>query len=271
MSRDQNRDMMEVEKSEAEWSITRMEEVVMGRGSSGGQDASAKAKAETEPSEGIVKVFRYIDTEVKIPQEVSIDSPRVVKFVKDRKEVGVVDRAFLMDVEYDGERGKAVLVLYDANKHELLYWYDKTGHKPYFLTDIPPDKVSRMPEIVRHPSFEGVEVVEKIDLLYGVKRYLTKIVTKDPLAVRYLRSKVPIAWEADIRYHVNYIYDRGLVPGIEYTIQGAEIREVVELDLAELRKQVVSILDVNEKDDETVDLAASLMKLFEARGFLRGG
>ena len=213
------------------------------------------------------KMFKQADVLVTISPNVNIENPRVVRFLRDRKEVASVKRAFLLDVDYDGERGKAVLILYDTSNDELIYWYDKTGHKPYFLTDLPPDKVSKMLEIVRHPSFEGVEVVEKIDLLYGVKRYFTKIVTKDPLAVRFLRSKVPVAWEADIRYHINYIYDRGLVPGIEYSIEGMEIREVIELDLAELRKQVTSILGMDERDSETVDLAVSLMKLFEARWF----
>lgn len=214
-----------------------------------------------------VKVYKHADILVTISPDVNIENPRVIRFLKDRKEVANVKRAFLLDVDYDGERGKAVLVLYDTSSDALVYWYDKTGHKPYFLTDLPPDKVSKITEIVRHPSFEGVEVVEKIDLLYGVKRYLTKIVTKDPLAVRSLRSKVPVAWEADIRYHINYIYDRGLIPGIEYSIEGAEIREVVELDLTELKKQALSILGMDSKDSETVDLTVSLMKLFEARWF----
>ncbi len=187
------------------------------------------------------------------------------KVVFDRHEVGVVDRAFLLDVDYDGERNKAVLIFYDEKTRRLLYWYDRTGHKPYFLTDLPPDKVKRISDLVNHPSFEGIEVVEKIDLLFGVKRVLTKIVTKDPLAVRSLRNKVPIAWEANIRYHVNYIYDRQLIPGLEYSIEGAIIREVCDVDenqLYELAKKVVSA-----EDKETIELAKGLAKLFETRWF----
>ena len=225
------------------------------------------SKLVSKHDEQNTKVYKHADIFVTISPNINIENPRVIRFLKDRKEVVNVKRAFLLDVDYDGERGKAVLVLYDASNDALVYWYDRTGHKPYFLTDLPPDKVNKMIEIVRHPSFEGVEVVEKIDLLYGVKRYLTKIVTKDPLAVRSLRSKVPIAWEADIRYHINYIYDRSLVPGIEYSIEGTEIREVVELDLTELKKQAISILGMDGKDSETVDLTVSLMKLFETRWF----
>ncbi len=207
------------------------------------------------------------DIHIDIPKDIDTSNPRIVRTVKERKIVGSIDEAFLLDVDYDGEAKKAVLIFYDPNINDLLYWYDKTDHRPYFLTDLPPEKISRIPDIVRHPSFEGIEVVEKLDLLYGVKRYFTKIVTKDPLAVRYLREKVPIAWEANIKYHINYIYDRQLIPGLQYTIIGSEIRENEDIDIEELRKTAQSILDESEKDKETIELATNLLKLFEARWF----
>ncbi len=202
--------------------------------------------------------------EVRIVEGVDVANPRLVKVVRDRKEVGTVDKAFLLDVEYDGERNKAVLVLYSEKDGDLLYWYDRTGHKPYFLTDIPADKVSRILDIVKHPSFEGVEVVERADLLYGVKRYFTKIVTKDPLAVRQLRNKVPVAWEANIRYHVNYIYDLQLVPGIEYRIEGARIEKVVDVNIPS-EEEISRIISVGGK--EALELAKQLIELFECRWF----
>ncbi len=223
---------------------------------------AAIAKSELEETKKLV----LGDLRIIVKEEI-LSNIKVIKPIRDREEVGAIERGFLLDVEYDGERNKAVLIIYDPNKNKLVYWYDRTGHKPYFLTDLPPDKISRMSEIVKHPSFEGLEVVERIDLLYGVKRTLTKIVTKDPLAVRYLRNKVPIAWEADIRYHINYIYDNQLIPGIEYTIIGAEIHEATGLDIEELKKHAMEVLDETERDDETVNLAANLMKLFEARWF----
>jgi len=202
--------------------------------------------------------------EVRVVNGVNFANPRIVSVVKDRKEVGAIDRAFLLDVEYDGELNKAVLVLYSEKEGDLVYWYDRTGHRPYFLTDIPADKVNKIIDIVKHPSFEGVEVVERQDLLYGIKRYLTKIVTKDPLAVRYLRNKVPIAWEANIRYHVNYIYDLQLIPGIEYRIEGARIEKLVEVQIPS-DEEISQIISVSDK--EALELAKQLIELFECRWF----
>ncbi len=204
------------------------------------------------------------EVEVRIREGVDIARPRIVRIVKDRKEVGSLDRGFLLDVEYDGERNKAVLIFYSEDEQDLVYWYDKTGHKPYFLTDLPADKVSKISEIVNHPSFEGVEVVERIDLLYGVKRYFTKIVTKDPLAVRTLRNKVPIAWEANIRYHVNYIYDRQLIPGVEYRVMGATIERIPPEKTIPVEdiKKIISV-----GGEEALELAKQLVELFETRWF----
>ena len=221
-------------------------------------DLKESSKAETR-----ISGF-FGEIEIVVPKDLDIVNPRTVRVIKDRIEVGMVERGFLLDVEYDGERNKAVLVLYDESRDSLIYWYDRTGHKPYFLTDLPADKVSRIPEIVNHPSFDGIEVVERIDLLYNVKRYFTKIITKDPLAVRTLRNKVPIAWEANIRYHINYIYDLGLIPGIEYRIVGAEIQELFEGESIDLER-IKSIISI--KNDEALNLAQTLVKLFEAKWF----
>ncbi len=231
------------------------------------QAKSAVSRANDEVREERIEKLSFdedLEVEVRIRPGIDIASPRIVKVVKDRKEVGSVDRAFLLDVEYDGERNKAVLVLYSEKDQELLYWYDKTGHKPYFLTDLPADKVSRISDIVNHPSFEGVEVVERYDLLYGVKRFFTKIVTKDPLAVRSLRNKVPIAWEANIRYHVNYIYDRQLVPGAEYSIKGSSIERIGPEKVPSIDeiKKIISA-----KGEEALELAKQLVELFETRWF----
>ncbi len=213
-----------------------------------------------------LKEIKDVDFEIEVRIKEGIDPavPRIVKVVKDRKEVGTIDRGFLLDVEYDGERNKAVLIFYSEDSEDLLYWYDKTGHKPYFLTDLPADKVNKISEIVNHPSFEGVEVVERIDLLYGVKRYFTKIVTKDPLAVRVLRNKVPIAWEANIRYHINYIYDRQLIPGLEYRVVGANIEKIPPSSLPSV-EDIEKIISV--KGEEALELAKQLVELFEARWF----
>ncbi|MEM4514645.1 MAG: DNA-directed DNA polymerase I [Ignisphaera sp.] len=226
---------------------------------------------ETPPESGskksgskIGKLYEVSGIRVEVPENLNIENPRTIKFNTSPNIIDKVDNAYLMQIEYDGELKKAVLIFYNSNTHELVYWYDKTGHKPYFLTDIPPDKVNKIGEITRHSSFESVEIVEKFDPLNSTKRLLTKIVTKDPVAVRTLRTKVPIAWEANIRYHINYIYDRQLIPGLPYTIYGDRIIEIYDVDIESLRESIVKMLAL---PPESSDIAIHFAKLFESKWF----
>ena len=237
----------------------------------------------TLPSE----VGKIMDVNRKVQEDVqgrilSVDSVRVIvpnnasleplskPFLRPRKVIDSVKEAFLLQVDYDGDAKKALLVFYDPNSHELLFLYDKTGHKPYFLTDIPEEKFRNSQDpvirkIVMHQSFDHVEIVKKFDLLYNIERVMTKIVVKDPLAVRYLRTKVAKAWEADIRYHVNYIYDNQLIPGIAYSVSGTNFIEHTYVDEKKLREEIIKNLDL--PTHEHVDVALHLAKIFEAKWF----
>ncbi|ALU12047.1 DNA polymerase I [Ignicoccus islandicus DSM 13165] len=124
---------------------------------------------------------------------------------------------YLLQVTYDGNLGKAVLLMYDEKRHEIRKWVDTYGHKPYFLTDLEPQEVRRL-GITKNSSFAGMDVIERYDLLNKKILRLTKIYTTDPLAVRELRDKVPRAWEAKIKYHDNYTYDLGLIPLLPYMV-----------------------------------------------------
>ncbi len=202
---------------------------------------------------------------VRVYLEANPDEVSEVNLARDIIDTEYIDRAYLLSVDYDGDAGKAVAIFYDDEKDQIYFWYDKTGHKPYFLTDVPPDNLMKMGEIVTHPSFDGVEVVKKLDLLRGTYRYLTKVVVKDPLAVRYLRDKVPTAWEADIKYHVNYIYDLQLVPGMAYRVRGAKIEELELMNRSEIEGIVKKILAEALQDEEIIKVATELAKLFETK------
>ncbi|RLG85002.1 MAG: DNA-directed DNA polymerase I [Thermoprotei archaeon] len=168
---------------------------------------------------------------------------------------------YLLNVSYDGNEGKALLKLYDEVEGRIVFWYDKFGHKPYFLTDIPPDKVRGIVKIVNHPSFDHVETVEKYDLLIGKKRVMTKIVTKDPQAVATLRNYVPKAWEADIKYHDNYVFDLQLIPGTLYVIENGKLKPYkVELS-SEVAKKIEELF--KDEDEETRKMALEWIPLFE--------
>lgn len=168
---------------------------------------------------------------------------------------------YLLGSIYDGEKAKVLLKLYNPESKEIVFWYDKTGHKPYFLTDLSPDKVRQVRGIIGHPSFYKLETIERYDLLREEKRVLTKIVMKDPRAVRDVRKLVPTAWEAKIKYHINYIYDRELIPGLLYKVENGELVEYETPENVELVGEVEEAF--KGEDEETRKLAISWLKLFQ--------
>ena len=170
---------------------------------------------------------------------------------------------YLLQVDYDGEKGKAVMKLYDPERKEMRVLYDSTGHKPYFLVDLDPDKVNKIAKIVRDPSFDHLERVVKFDPYLNQKRYLTKVVVKDPLAVRRMRDAVPKAYEAHIKYHNNYVYDLGLIPGMPYKVKDRKlVPEKAELRQEDKKELEKAFADASES---TKKLAESWTPIFEAQ------
>ncbi len=166
---------------------------------------------------------------------------------------------YLLSVTYNGKKKKALLKLYDPKNHKIYLWYDKYGHKPYFLTDIPPDKIKQIEKLVSHPSFERVEHIVKYDIIRDEKRVMSKIVMKDPQAVATARNYVPKAWEAKIKYHDNYIYDLGLIPGMLYKIERGLLKPVPTEISAEARE----LIRKSFKNDDERELAEKWIPLFE--------
>jgi len=150
-----------------------------------------------------------------------------------------LSKAYLIDVSYDGQRRCARLKLYEPEEQKVYVWYDKTGHKPYCLTDVGPSELARLPAVVKHPGYDHAEIVEKLDLLKDRRIRLTKVVARDPLSIggrpkgcirdlireeakRVLGYEAGV-WEAAIKYHECYIYDMGLLPGMPYRISGGRL------------------------------------------------
>ena len=130
---------------------------------------------------------------------------------------------YIIDVKYDGELGKAVVLVYDNRNNTLYRWIDRTNHKPYFLTDKSPDELkSEKLDIEKIESFRSFEIVTKFHPIKRKYMKYTKIVVEDPLTVKTLRSRLEARgidyWEADIKYHHNYIYDNLIVPGMPYKL-----------------------------------------------------
>jgi DNA polymerase I len=152
--------------------------------------------------------------------------------------------SYFVSATYDGRACKAVIKLYDPISGQIYFWYDNTGHQPYCLTNLSQYELEKISRVIQHPGFDRFEIVEKFDPLLDKKVKVTKIVTKDPLAIGgrptgCIRdiipedfpniSDSPVApqeikvWESTIKYYQSYIYDRQLLPGMMYEIRDCNL------------------------------------------------
>jgi DNA polymerase I len=171
-----------------------------------------------------------VETDQEEEEEEEAESK--IEGVTGHKYATEVPPSILLSVRYDGESRCAFARLYDPDKKQLRDWKDNTGHLPYCYTDIPPEIIRKnFPKIVNHPGFKDLVVVEKHDLLSDKQIQMTKIVATDPLAIGgrtdSIREVLPDnIWEAKIPYHICYIYDRGLTPGMIYRVSENQLLPV---------------------------------------------
>ncbi|WP_276815029.1 DNA-directed DNA polymerase I [Desulfurococcus amylolyticus] len=175
---------------------------------------------------------------------------------------------YLLGVYYDGKLGKAILEFLDEDGSKLVKIMDPVGHKPYFLTDLSIDEVKSLNDIARDKHVEGFEEVYKTNPLTMKKIRVTKIITRDPLAVKKLRSKMPSnasVWEAKIKYHNNYVYDNGLIPGMKYIIENDGSKPRITLVKPEIPLTLIQSLRelFKNEPEETIKLAEDYLLLFE--------
>src|SRR5208337_660776 len=138
--------------------------------------------------------------------------------------------SYLISIGYDGSLKKCFLRLYDPASHKIHFWYDDTGHKPYCFSKQSLPELQKNVNITRNPGFDHFEQDSKFEALRGQSINVTKIVAKDPLtiggkATGSIRDELT-AWEADIKYVENYIYDRGIEPGMMYECKAKQLRQV---------------------------------------------
>ncbi len=156
-------------------------------------------------------------------------------------------RSFIISVTYSGKRRCALVKLYNPSSGKIYYWYDNTGHKPYLYTDAEEDILRNTSSIALHKGLLGFEKVKLYDALHDRVVELTKVIARDPLAIggstNSLRELIPLktgrnVWEANIKYHSNYIFDRGLIPGAPYKIiDGQLLPDFDEVSLKDLEER----------------------------------
>jgi DNA polymerase I len=126
-------------------------------------------------------------------------------------------KVMLLSSIYSGEDQKVLLKFYDPELKLIYYWKDRTNHKPYCYTKI--EYKEKTEEIIeKEPKYKAIQN-KKIDLITDKEINVIKIIAPDPLSIggtnNSIREKLT-AWEADIKYHENYLYDNALVPGTYY-------------------------------------------------------
>ncbi|MBY8981498.1 MAG: hypothetical protein KGD57_00995, partial [Candidatus Lokiarchaeota archaeon] len=144
-----------------------------------------------------------------------------------------LEKGLLFDVDYDGGLNKAYCKFYDLDTDEIKIWIDTTEHSPYCITKTSKDKLENNIKLTEYEGFEGFEEIKKFDLLNDKEITMTKIHGKTPTNIggaglnikNILKESGYNAWEADIRYHINYIFDMGLIPGMIYSIKNGTIKK----------------------------------------------
>ncbi|MFW9828498.1 MAG: DNA-directed DNA polymerase I [Candidatus Thorarchaeota archaeon] len=154
-----------------------------------------------------------------------------------------IERGLLLDVDYDGGQNKAYCKFYDLDTDDIKIWIDTTDHEPYCLSKEPisdlknltfTDSTGQKNNLTEYDGFKRFEEIKRFDLLSDNEIKMTKIYGKTPTNIggsgtnirNILGSNEKKAWEADIRYHLNYIFDRQLIPGLIYKVKDGKLEKL---------------------------------------------
>ena len=179
-----------------------------------------------------------------------------------------LEQGLLLDVDYDGGQNKAFCKFYDLDTDEIKIWLDNTDHEPYCLSKDPIVELEKLyfnekigqttqkKKLTDYIGFKRFEQVKKFDLLKDEEIQMTKLFGETPTNIggsgtnirNILGENEKKAWEADIRYHLNYIFDRQLIPGLIYKIKNGNLNK----------------LDYEKIDDDSKKMANELRSLFES-------
>ncbi len=184
-----------------------------------------------------------------------------------------IENVFLLDALYDGQSNKAELIFYHPDTRSLYRWRDTTGHQPYLYTTMSKDEIERIPEVVNNRRFVRIDEVEKVDPYTHKPMIVRKVFGQTPLEIggdnMSFRNYINPSYEADIRYHLNFMADNGISPATYYSIRGGELIPTVQLIEKETEEELHREF-ADEKKEELDMLEASARHYREnARRFAR--
>jgi DNA polymerase, archaea type len=162
--------------------------------------------------------------------------------------------SLLLSAIYLGDEQKAYLKFYDSNSNRIYFWRDRTNHKPYCYTKMQYRNAAE--KIAAIEKKYSLELTKKSDLISDKEIDIVKITAPDPLSIggteNSIREKVT-SWEADIKYHENYLYDTGLIPGAYYIRKGEEITQFEYAISNKVQEELKNLLwnKIKEEEDKT--------------------
>ncbi|MFX1380084.1 MAG: 3'-5' exonuclease, partial [Promethearchaeota archaeon] len=168
-------------------------------------------------------------------------SSKYIRYLIEKGEINEdIERGLLLDVDYDGGQNKAYCKFYDLDSDDIKIWIDTTDHEPYCLSKEPISELEKLyytestgkkKKLTDYEGFQRFEEIQRFDLLGDREIDMTKIYGKTPTNIggsginirNILGNNEKKAWEADIRYHLNYIFDRQLIPGLIYKVDNGKL------------------------------------------------
>ncbi|MFW9942629.1 MAG: DNA-directed DNA polymerase I [Candidatus Thorarchaeota archaeon] len=199
-------------------------------------------------------------------QREGVTSKYIRYFISKGEIVENLERGLLLDVDYDGGQNKAFCKFYDLDTEEIKIWIDTTEHEPYCLSKEPiselkeltfNDKTDNKIKLTNYEGFKRFEEIKRFDLLRDKEIEMIKIYGKTPTNIggsginirNILGGNDKKAWEADIRYHLNYIFDTQLIPGLVYTIKNGKLEIIKFEKIDENSKKMAEELRTLFKDE----------------------
>jgi DNA polymerase I len=192
-------------------------------------------------------------------------SSKYIRYLIEKMEINEdMERGLLLDVDYDGEQNKAYCKFYDLDSNDMKIWIDTTDHEPYCLSKESISELKKLTytestgqkkKLTEYEGFNRFEEIKRFDLLSDQEIDMTKIYGKTPTNIggsginirNILGNNEKKAWEADIRYHLNYIFDRQLIPGLIYKVKNGKLHK----------------LNFEEIDENSKNMAKELRELFK--------
>jgi DNA polymerase I len=212
--------------------------------------------------------FGLKEGNIKLPKVLRENvTSKYIRYLIEKTEINEdMERGLLLDVDYDGGQNKAYCKFYDLDSKNIKIWIDTTDHEPYCLSK---DSISELEtltytenkgqrkKLTQYEGFNRFEEIKRFDLLSDKEIDMIKIYGKTPTNIggsginirNILGTNEKKAWEADIRYHLNYIFDRQLIPGLIYKIKNGKLNKLNFEEIDENSKNMANELRVLFKNE----------------------